>query len=137
VAAVAGGDRPRNEQNLPVNLALLAQLRDRVAAAARGYGLTVQRVNDLVLIANELSSNVVRHAGGSGNLRLWSDGRAVYCEVSDTGKGLSDPDHAGLRQSRPEATGGRGLWIIRQLSDEVHIQTGPHGTCVRVGVRLA
>jgi serine/threonine-protein kinase RsbW len=137
VAAVAGGDRPRNEQYLPVSLAVLAKLRDQVADEARGFGLAAQRVNDLVLIANELTSNVIRHAGGAGNLRLWCDGRAVYCEVSDSGTGLADPDSAGLEQSRPEATGGRGLWIIRQLSDEVHITTGPQGTCVRVAVRLA
>ena len=27
---------------------------------------------------------------------------------------------------------GRGLWIVRQLTDHVHVDTGPTGTTVRI-----
>ncbi len=136
VAAVAGGDPPRNEETFPVALPGLAQLRESVARHARACGLPVARVNDLVLIANELTSNVVRHGGGTGRMRLWFDGVAVYCQVSDQGGGIVGADQAGLLRSRPDAVTGRGLWMIRQLGDEVHIETGADGTVVTVAVRL-
>jgi anti-sigma regulatory factor (Ser/Thr protein kinase) len=143
VAAVAGGDRPHRDHegpdghSYPVRLAGLAQLRDRVAEHARRCGLPTARISDFVLVANELTSNVIRHGGGMGRLRLWHDAAAVYCEVTDFGPGLSDPDQAGHSPSRPEAMSGRGLWIIRQLSDEVRIDSGPQGTRVTVAVALS
>ncbi len=103
-------------------------------AGAVTAGLSSQRVTDLVLIANELTSNVVRHGGGTGSLRLWHDDTTIYCEVADRGAGIADPEHAGLLRSRPDAVTGRGLWMIRQLSDEVKISSGPAGTTVTVAV---
>jgi serine/threonine-protein kinase RsbW len=142
VTAVAGGDGPRSGgdgptgHSYPVRLAALAQLRERVAEYARRCGLSSARVSDFVLVANELTSNVIRHGGGLGRLRLWRDADSVYCEVTDSGPGLAHPDRAGRTPSHPEAMSGRGLWIIRQLSDKVRIDTGPHGTCVTISVAL-
>jgi anti-sigma regulatory factor (Ser/Thr protein kinase) len=114
----------------------LAVLRTHVARHGEASGLSATRVNDLVLVANELTSNVVRHGGGTGRLRLWIDSRAVWCEVSDSGRGIDDPDHEGLERSRPDALSGRGLWMIRRLADEVVIRTGRQGTTVTVNLAL-
>ena len=46
------------------------------------------RRNDLVLAANEIATNSVRHAGGWGLLRVWRDAGALVCEVTDHGSGL-------------------------------------------------
>lgn len=134
VAGVAGGDQPRNATSYPVALSGLAQLRDEVAQHGRRYGLPEQRVGDLVLIANELTSNVIRHGGGTGQLRLWASDTAVYCEVSDRGRGIPDPERAGRNRTSTDAYTGRGLWMIRQLGDEVHIESGPDGTTIRVAL---
>lgn len=136
VAAVGGGDGPRNQETFPVALSDLARLRGYVARHARASGLPESRVGDLVLIANELTSNVVRHGGGTGWLHLWSDGRAVYCQVRDHGAGIADPDGVGRQRSRPDAVTGRGLWMIRQLGDDVRISSGTGGTTVTVAVAL-
>src|SRR5262249_60804838 len=80
----------------------LFSLRSAVSAHGAALGLSAQRVGDLVLLAHELASNAVRHAGANpaapGRLRLWAtlDPPAVVCEVSDAGPGLADPDRAGL-----------------------------------------
>ena len=37
-------------------------------------------------------------------------------EVRDQGPGIADPQHAGRQPVPPTAAGGRGLWIVRQLS---------------------
>jgi anti-sigma regulatory factor (Ser/Thr protein kinase) len=134
VAGVAGGDQPRNATSFPVALSGLAGLRDEVARHGRRCGLTEQQVGDLVLIANELTSNVVRHGGGTGRLELWSSDTAVYCEVSDRGTGFVNPEQAGRNRTSTDAYTGRGLWMIRQLGDEVHIETGPDGTTIRVAL---
>ena len=137
MAGVAGGDQPRNATSYPVALSGLARLRDEVAQHGRSCGLPEQRVGDLVLIANELTSNVVRHGGGTGWMQLWASDTAVYCEVTDRGAGIIDPEQAGRRATSTDAYTGRGLWMIRQLGDEVHIESGPDGTTVRVALAHA
>ena len=112
----------------------LPALRSAVAAYAARLGAG-ERLDDVVLIAHELSTNVVRHGGGTGRLRLWREDGSLLCRVSDTGPGLADVAHAGTRLPAPQKGGGRGLWIARTLSD-VRIDTGPRGTTVTAAVAL-
>ena len=112
----------------PFDTDALFTLRSAVAAHAADLGAG-HTVDDAVLVAHELASNAVRHGGGVGRLRLWRSGDRLVCQVSDSGSGLSDPEHAGIGRPAPAVPGGRGLWIARQLS-EVHIRTGPDGTTI-------
>jgi len=90
------------------------------------------RVDDLVLAANELATNSLRHGGGTGVLRLWSTGAAVVCEIEDRGA-IADP-LAGRRQPRGDQEGGRGLWLANQVCDLVQIRVLPTGGVVRLHV---
>ncbi len=102
----------------------------RAAVSGHVAGVAAERVGEaVVLIAHELCSNAVRHGGGSGRIRIWSDAGNIYCQVIDEGPGLSDPDDAGRTLPPPTLPGGRGLWIARTMS-EVHIDAGPAGTTV-------
>jgi anti-sigma regulatory factor (Ser/Thr protein kinase) len=116
----------------------LFQLRSAVAAHGASLGLAEPVLSDLVLVAHELASNAVRHGQADGNdpgrLRLWRDGDVVVCEVSDHGPGLTDPDGVGRMQAPAGAAGGRGLWIVRQVSRDLDIRTGPTGTTVTAAV---
>ncbi len=59
------------------------------------------------------------------------------CEVSDRGV-LANPETAGLSRPNLSATGGAGLWIVRQASDAVQIASVPgQGTAVRMRMTLA
>jgi anti-sigma regulatory factor (Ser/Thr protein kinase) len=113
----------------------LVSLRSAVAAHGGALGLSPTQVNDLVLVAHELASNSVRHGGGGGRLRLWRIDGSVYCEVSDVG--------VGFPFSRPErlpdlsAPGGRGLWMIVRLADEVSVESNDNGTTARVEIRVS
>jgi anti-sigma regulatory factor (Ser/Thr protein kinase) len=93
------------------------------------------RTEDLVLAVNELATNSVRHGGGVGTLRIWTESDALVCEIRDTGN-IADPQ-AGLTPPTPDQPSGRGLWVVRQLVDLMRIRSAPTGTVVRVQMRLS
>lgn len=120
--------------DLIVGGAELVSLRSAVAECADELGAG-SRVDDVVLVAHELASNVVRHGGGSGRLRLWREDHRIVCRVSDAGPGLADVGSAGAELPSPQVPGGRGLWIARKLAD-LRIETSPAGTVVTASMAL-
>lgn len=133
-AGGSGIGRPADAKGLAVDLPALAQLRQAVTRHGQRFGLADGPLNDLVLIANELATNVVRHGGGVGRMWLWDLDGCVYCQVTDRGPGMRDPNQAGEKPDDPNALTGRGLWLIRQMSHQVHIETDGHGTTVTVTI---
>ncbi len=114
----------------------LKRLRQLVLSASRSAGLTMQRSYHLVLAVNEAATNVIRHAGGSGQLEvLRDDQQRLIAVISDHGPGLPP----GATSTRPDldAAGGRGLWLIREVCDRVEFETDPTGTRVRLEMDLA
>ena len=114
------------------DLAVLRQL-SRVCAAR--FGVRSDRLADLVLAVNEAASNTLAHTEGSGTLRIWQDGDAVVCEVTDAGHMIT-ADLAGRLQPPTEAKRGRGLWMINQLCDLVELRSNEAGTIVRMHVGI-
>jgi serine/threonine-protein kinase RsbW len=111
----------------------------RYVAVARGVlstmldGLTVpaEVVDDLQMALGEACTNAVRHASGKVydvELEIREEECAV--EVSDAGPGFS-PRGSVLALSGPEAENGRGLALIRALSDEVEFERADDGMRVR------
>lgn len=98
-------------------------------------GLSADRVLDVALAVHELAANSVRHGGGWGRLRVWSEPSDLVFEVAD--RGLVRDPLVGRRAPRPSTEGGRGLWMANQLCDLVQIRSGPDGTVVRILMELA
>ncbi|MDF9810856.1 sensor histidine kinase [Streptomyces sp. SPB162] len=110
----------------------LADVRDRTVGWASRTALTPGRVADLVLAVSEATTNSLRHGGGSGTLRLWTAPEGtVTAEVSDAGH-LADPLSGRRRPALASANGGRGLWMIHQLSDLVEIRAASTGLTLRL-----
>jgi anti-sigma regulatory factor (Ser/Thr protein kinase) len=107
----------------------LYSLRAAVVAHASSLGAPPVQAERLLIVASELATNAIRHGGGSGRLRLWRHHTRLHLEVSDHGPGLADPT-VGSKPPGPMATGGRGMWICRQLADDLHIINGPAGTTI-------
>ena len=91
-------------------------------------------IDGLLLVATELAGNAVRHSeAGPGGicLRAAVDGSAVVLEVSDDGGApvaISDDDPQALPDADEER--GRGLFLVRELADELRTSTAQGITTV-------
>jgi anti-sigma regulatory factor (Ser/Thr protein kinase) len=123
VAAVFAFDGPR-----------LAAARRFVNGEAAAVGLEGDRRLDVVLAAGELAANSIRHGGGRGTVRVWTEGDPggpdlLVVEIADAGH-LDDP-LAGRRPASVHQLNGRGLLMVHHLADLVRTSTGPAGTTTR------
>ena len=105
-------------------------VRSALRDLAVEHGLA-ERAGDLVLALDEVIANAQEHGRPPIEVRAWADGRLIV-EVSDAGTGF---DRARVWKTHPPpplGQRGRGLWIIRQLTDLVAISSGADGTTVRI-----
>jgi anti-sigma regulatory factor (Ser/Thr protein kinase) len=118
----------------PVNLTLpptssyLPDLRRSVARTLEGVDDGV--VADVLLALDEAVSNAIRHGSGAGDpveVSVDSDREWVEMSVRDSGPTPRLP-RLPAEPPPPLQTGGRGLWLILQLVDEVRLQRIGEGT---------
>ncbi len=120
----------------------LAQISQHVERAARQAGLDERAVYALQLAVDEACSNIIEHAYGGENLG------DIECACVSTGDGLQIYLHDHGRPFQPDKvrgfnphtplnrckTGGAGLFLMRQMMDEVRFEFHPEegNTCVLV-----
>jgi anti-sigma regulatory factor (Ser/Thr protein kinase) len=114
----------------------LATVRDLVRQHALRCGLDRTATDSLILAANEVAANSLRHGAGHGTLRLWGVRDSVVCEIHDEGH-LSAPPMLGRERPRAGQAGGHGIWLANQLCDLVQIRSTPAGTTVRLYIARA
>jgi PAS domain S-box-containing protein len=99
----------------------------RARAAATGqvgeWGLD-ELVFTTELVVSELVTNAIRYASGPIHLRLIRD-ETLICEVSDTGHTSPRMRHAGN-----EDEGGRGLFLIAQMTQQWGTRYTPTGKTI-------
>ncbi|PRX98830.1 sensor histidine kinase [Allonocardiopsis opalescens] len=110
----------------------LPELRRLVTSRAERWGISGDRIDDLVLAVSELAANSVEHAGGGGTLRLWRDGGGLVCEVRDGGR-FADP-LAGRIPPPPTRPRGRGLLLVHHLCDLVRLHADARGTTIQIHI---
>jgi anti-sigma regulatory factor (Ser/Thr protein kinase) len=119
----------------PATLALsrdLGAVRAFTAHHVGRAGVNEERILDLVLAVDEAATNALVHGGENGELRIWSEGREVICEISDSGS--FDKPLAGRLRPDPDWLSGRGVWLMNQLCDLVELRPTDAGTIVRLHV---
>jgi serine/threonine-protein kinase RsbW len=93
---------------------------------------------DLSVALSEACANAVEHGGDAARgasseayrVTAYLDGEKCRIEVTDSGPGISGA--APVRPARTDAEHGRGLCLIQELADHVHIgdKPGRGGTVV-------
>lgn len=99
---------------------LVAQVAIAASAVAR------DTIDAFVGAVNEVLTNALQHGRPPVELTMWADTSALTCLVSDQGLGVANP-LSGYRH--PEADAARGLWLARQLCDELVIRNADGGGC--------
>lgn len=111
----------------------MAGLRRKLIHWLGELPLDPDSTHDITLATYEALANVAAHAypDGHGWARLQAERAedAVTVTVTDTGCGIpaTRPRGRGLRTS-----GGRGLVLIDKVTDQSEVDTGEHGTTVRM-----
>ncbi|KUN92558.1 protein phosphatase [Streptomyces caeruleatus] len=107
----------------PADPAVVAKARGAIADRLSAWGL-----DDLAftteLIVSELVTNAIRYAGGPVGLRLIREDRLI-CEVTDPS--TTQPR---LRRARWTDEGGRGLFLVAQLTTRWGSRYGRYGKTI-------
>jgi anti-sigma regulatory factor (Ser/Thr protein kinase) len=138
----AGGllDHRFDAQALPL-------LRAMVLAHAVAAGMPESRARDVMLAAHELAANAVRHGAGTGRLQMQAEDGMLRVQVHDAGpaslngqagtasldgQDIPGGDGEGGWPHRP----GHGLWVVRQVSNQISVWRGPGGPVVTAAFAL-
>jgi len=129
---------------LCAELAQLGTIREFVAGACCDLDVDEDIIPDLQLAVDEICSNVIRHGyGGQGGrleITVQAVAEGIQVVVRDWGAAfdpdaVSTPDLDAPLEQR--SLGGLGLFLVRQLMDEVHFQfDGERGNSVTMVKRL-
>ena len=103
-----------------VELSLQPSTARRELSAFLGDSRWDGDVDAVVLAAHEAMVNAHRHAGGVTRATAGFDGRAVVVKVTDAGPGFRIPTSRG-EVPDVDAERGRGLFLIQELADDVHV----------------
>jgi anti-anti-sigma factor len=116
---------------VPADPESLRPVRQALQRLAKSVALDEARTFALAVAAGEAINNAIEHAygaaRGSVSVRAWRDGQTVKVEIGDQGR---------WRRERPRSTGGRGLGVIRGLTQGFELATSATGTTVRFAVPL-
>ncbi|MGW4512997.1 ATP-binding protein [Streptomyces sp. NPDC004393] len=100
------------EISIAADRALIAEVRHSVRAALASWGAGAI-ADDMAVVASELASNALKHAGGEATVRLrLAEGQALL-EVDDIS--LRRPVS---RRAGAEVEEGRGLFLVQALAAE-------------------
>ncbi|MFD8260015.1 ATP-binding protein [Streptomyces griseoluteus] len=90
---------------------------------------------DISVALTEACANAVEHGGHAQGehaeayrVTAYLDGEKCRIEVADSGPGVASAPALGIRMARVDAEDGRGLCLIRELADHVHIGARPGRT---------
>jgi anti-sigma regulatory factor (Ser/Thr protein kinase) len=106
-------------------------LQDRLAEELDAAAVPESRARDMLVAAREVLANAERHGNGVRRFRVGRVGARVVCEVTDAGSGFDDP-LAGYLPPRPLGDDRAGLWIARQLTSRLELDSQPDGLTVRL-----
>ncbi|MEA2194109.1 MAG: serine/threonine-protein kinase RsbW [Solirubrobacteraceae bacterium] len=95
--------------------------QSRAALTDRFSGrISARRLEDLLLIVSELTTNALRHGAGRIRMRVRLDGGLLHGEVIDEGSGFARK----VERRGIDAVGGNGLHMVGALARRWGIHEG-------------
>lgn len=103
----------------------VTRARKSAIDSAATWGMPPSVVERLALVVTELASNAIVHAESPFELRLHHIDGVIRGQIHDT---AAEPPRV-LRPA-PRATAGRGVMIVRQLTDRAGVESTTAGKSV-------
>lgn len=94
--------------------------------ACNDSAVSSETIEQVLIAVHEVAANGVAHGHAPVHISLWTDVEILTCLVEDSGPGNLDP-MTGFRY--PDDWGPMGLWVARQLVDDLFIGSTPSGGC--------
>lgn len=134
----AGPAEPRIDVRLSPEPASVARARRLLRELLEGDDRAADpsRVQEALIATSELVTNAARAARTNVRLRVWQEDGAIGLEIADDGSGFDVGRFSMMFPPDPEAERGRGLYLVRLLSDDVELRSDDQGTVVRCWLRL-
>lgn len=122
---------PPKTLTIPSDPHHLALMRDFVEAVCQAAGVQQEVIDAIVLATHEAANNVIRHAhqdrpGAYVQLQCYFETDGVEIRLLDEGKPF-DLDAVAPLDPAELRVGGRGVFLMRSLMDELSCQ--PRGEC--------
>jgi serine/threonine-protein kinase RsbW len=112
--------------NLPREVGSVPAVRRLLRCALAVLHVDRQSGADLEIALTEACANVIKHAAGADMLEVRLDVAEDHCaiDVLDNGTGF-DAGRAATDAPDAESERGRGLFLIKALSDNVRLHSAP------------
>lgn len=126
---------PARELVLPNEPARVSEIRRFVSTFLADLRAPVDVSTEILLAVGEAAANANRHGyrpDGRGEMRVYCalEGPSVTITIADDGAGFDPGDVDATALPDRFASGGRGLFLMRQLMDEIEIESTDAGTTV-------
>ncbi|MCS7012141.1 MAG: ATP-binding protein [Chloroherpetonaceae bacterium] len=128
------------ELRLKSKLTEVRRVEKFVKKLAAQHHFSEARLHDVMLVITEATNNAILHgnkldAKKRATLRCTVDGNRLLVEVHDEGNGF-DPDALPnpLAEENLLKPSGRGVFLIKQLAEDVRYEFSKTGTTVRFAI---
>ncbi|MGI8775762.1 MAG: SpoIIE family protein phosphatase [Actinomycetota bacterium] len=126
---------PMRELVIPNDVARIRDVRLFVGEFLADLRAPVEIASEFILAVGEAAGNAVKYGRreeGRSEIRVRCvlEGTDVAVTIVDEGPGFDINSKSGEEPPDPLASGGRGLFLMHQLSDEVVFESSPSGTSV-------
>lgn len=134
------------ELRLPSRLGYEKVAMDTAASLAKRVGFTADRIDALRTAVAEAVTNAIEHGNAEDldtkvSVVLTVRRDELVIDVGDQGRKPLETEQTKTTPRIEEAIsradkGGWGIWLIRELMDEVEFSTGPGGNLIRMIIHL-